>query len=226
MSSVERGEVWRVRHWQFLGHEPTGDRPVLVVSPSRFNTVNERRSQNRAIVVPLTSRGHDCETWWETTIGATGSTALPADVRTVRVADLSRRQCRTATELELENVLTIINTLILDEGEEDQSEFRRGDVWNVKLSDGNQAEVLVLHSNASNAMAMTMATTSKRRKRSGVVLPIESNTSLPGYSVLVSQVRSLSTECRFLDRVGRITARQVDEAGKMLIRLLSPVADT
>jgi mRNA-degrading endonuclease toxin of MazEF toxin-antitoxin module len=126
----------------------------------------------------------------------------------------------------LENVLTIIGTLILGEGEEDDSNFRRGDVWNVKLSGGNQAKVLILHSNAGNAMAMTMTTTNKRRNRSRLVLPIQSDTSLEGYSVLVSQVRSLSTECRFLDRVGRMTAREVDEAGRMLIRLLSPMADT
>ena len=226
MSSVERGEVWRVRRWQFLGHEPTGDRPVLVVTPSQFNSINESGGQNRAIVVPLTSRGHNSEIWWETTIGATGSTALPADIRTVRVADLSSRQCGKATDFELENVLAIINTLIFAEGEGNHSEFQRGDVWNVKLSDGNQAEALVLHSNANNAMAMTMATTSKSRKRSDLVLPIMSNTSPSGDSILVSQVRSLSTDCRFLNRVGRITAQQVDEAGNMLIRLLSPVAET
>ena len=225
MSSVERGEIWRVRGWQFVGHEATGDRPVLVVSPSRFNTINERGRRNRAIIVPLTGRGLDCKNWWETTIGASESTTLTADIRTVRVADLSRNQWDMATEGELEAVLTIINTLILGEVEEDQSEVRRGDVWNVKFGGGNQAEVLVLHFNPSNAMAMTMTTTNTRRKPSRLVLPVQSNTSLTGYSVLVSQVRSLSTEFRFLDRIGQITAGEVDKAAKMLIRLLSPTAD-
>ena len=225
MSSVERGEIWRVRQWQFVGHEATGNRPVLVVSPNRFNTLNERGRQNRAIIVPLTGRGHDCKSWWETTIGASGSTTLTSDIRTVRVSDLSRNQWDMATECELETVLTIITTLILGEVEEDQSGVRRGDVWNVKLSGGNESEVLVLHFNPSNDMAMTMATTNTRRKPSRLVLPVQSNTSLTGYSVLASQVRSLSTEFRFLNRIGQITAGEVDEAGKMLIRLLSPTAD-
>ena len=226
MSSVERGEVWHVRQWQFLGHEATGNRPVLVVSPSRFNAINMRRSQNRAIIVPLTGRGHDCKDWWETTIAATDSTALTADIRTVGVADLSRPEEGMATESELEAVLTILNALILGEFDEDQSEIRRGEVWSVKLSGGSEAEVLVLHFNPGNAMAMTMATTSKRRKKSRVVLPLQPNASLQGYSLLVSNVRSLSTECRFLERVGKVNPREVDKAGKMLIKLLSPVADT
>ena len=226
MNSVERGAVWWVSQWEYRGHEPAGNRPVLVMSHSWFNCLNATSNNNRAIIVPLTTRPHDCENWWETTIGATGSTALPADVRTVRVKDLPLVQCGLATKCEMEHLLTIMSALMLGEDENYLSTYRRGEVWNVSGSSGGEQEVLILHYNPGNDMAMTMACTDKRRSPSGLVLPIQSDTVLAGRSILVSHVRSLSTECRFLNRVGEINADEVDQAGKMFIKLLSPLSST
>ena len=225
MDSVERREVWRVSQCDYRGHESTGDRPVLAMSPAWFNRLNAANNHNRAIIVPLTNRPHDCAIWWETTIGATGSTALPADVRTVLVKDLSPTQCGLATKCEMENLLTIMSALIMGEDEHEHFEYRRGEVWNVKGGGGSEREVLVLHYNPGNAMAMTMACTNKPRDASNLVLPVQSDAVLAGYSILASHVRSLSTECRFLNRIGEMPADEVDEAGNIFIKLLSPLTN-
>jgi len=49
---VKRGDIWLVSLDPSLGHEQQGTRPVLVVSPDRFNSVTRL-----PIVVPITSGG-------------------------------------------------------------------------------------------------------------------------------------------------------------------------
>jgi mRNA-degrading endonuclease toxin of MazEF toxin-antitoxin module len=49
---VKRGDIYLVSLDPTLGHEQQGTRPVLVVSPDRFNTVTRV-----PIVVPITSGG-------------------------------------------------------------------------------------------------------------------------------------------------------------------------
>lgn len=49
---MKRGEIWLVSLDPTLGHEQQGTRPVLIVSPDRFNAVTRV-----PIVVPITSGG-------------------------------------------------------------------------------------------------------------------------------------------------------------------------
>ena len=46
---VKRGEIRRVRNWDFIGHEATGNRPCLIISPDWFN------SNGNVIIAPLTT---------------------------------------------------------------------------------------------------------------------------------------------------------------------------
>lgn len=49
---MKRGEIWLVSLDPTLGHEQQGKRPVLIVSPDRFNAMTKV-----PIVVPMTSGG-------------------------------------------------------------------------------------------------------------------------------------------------------------------------
>lgn len=49
---MKRGEIWLVSLDPTLGHEQQGTRPVLIVSPDRFNAVTRV-----PIVIPITSGG-------------------------------------------------------------------------------------------------------------------------------------------------------------------------
>ena len=53
---MRRGEIRRVRSWNYVGHEATGDRPCLIISPDWFN------STGNAIIAPLTTPGPNHET--------------------------------------------------------------------------------------------------------------------------------------------------------------------
>lgn len=49
---MKRGEIYMVSLDRTLGHEQRGHRPVLIVSPTRFN-----EATNLPVVVPVTSGG-------------------------------------------------------------------------------------------------------------------------------------------------------------------------
>lgn len=49
---MRRGEIWRVRLDPTAGHEQQGTRPVLIVSPRRFNELT-----GTPIVLPITTGG-------------------------------------------------------------------------------------------------------------------------------------------------------------------------
>ena len=72
---MRRGEIRRVHSWNYLGHEATGNRPCLIISPDWFN------STGNAIITPLTTPGPNHEHWWEIHITATDSTCLVPDIR-------------------------------------------------------------------------------------------------------------------------------------------------
>ena len=74
---MRRGEIRRVRSWNYVGHEATGNRPCLIISPDWFN------STGNAIIAPLTTPGPNHENWWEIHIRSTDSTCLAPDIRTV-----------------------------------------------------------------------------------------------------------------------------------------------
>jgi mRNA interferase ChpB len=54
---MERGEVWLVDLDPTAGHEQRGRRPVLIVSPTRFNAVTRV-----PIVLPITTGGNVART--------------------------------------------------------------------------------------------------------------------------------------------------------------------
>ena len=49
---MKRGEIWLVALDSAVGHEQTGSRPVLIVSPEAFN-----RATQVPVVLPITTRG-------------------------------------------------------------------------------------------------------------------------------------------------------------------------
>ena len=61
---MKRGEIRRVRNWDYVGHEATGNRPCLIISPDWFN------SNGNVIIAPLTTPGPNHEHWWEIHIGS------------------------------------------------------------------------------------------------------------------------------------------------------------
>lgn len=54
---MERGEIWLVSLDPIAGHEQSGKRPVLIVSPASFNKLTRL-----PVVVPVTSGGNFART--------------------------------------------------------------------------------------------------------------------------------------------------------------------
>jgi len=50
---MERGDIWLVSLDPTSGHEQQGTRPVLVISPGKFNRV-----MKTPVILPITSGGH------------------------------------------------------------------------------------------------------------------------------------------------------------------------
>lgn len=50
---MRRGEIWLVSLDPTAGHEQRGTRPVLIVSPARFNALTRT-----PVVLPITTGGH------------------------------------------------------------------------------------------------------------------------------------------------------------------------
>lgn len=96
---MKRGEIRRVRNWDYAGHEATGNRPCLIISPDWFN------SNGNVIIAPLTTPGPNHEHWWEVHIGSTDSTCLVPDARTVPTTALGPSVLGTATDYELEDAM-------------------------------------------------------------------------------------------------------------------------
>lgn len=49
---MKRGEIWLVSLDPTAGHEQQGRRPILIISPTKFNTLT-----GTPVVLPITSRG-------------------------------------------------------------------------------------------------------------------------------------------------------------------------
>ena len=201
---MRRGEIRRVRNWDYVGHEATGNRPCLIISPDWFN------STGNAIIAPLTTPGPNHENWWETHIRATDSTCLVPDIRTVPSRVLDSSVLGNATQYELDDVAFALYRLT--GGAEDSSDpnCNRGEVWIADLSamppdsDPVMAELLILHYNPANLMAMTAVVSHRLRRRSPIVVPLSPPTGLTGKSALLAQVRAISAEPRLVDLVGTV----------------------
>ena len=64
------------------------------------------------------------------------------------------------------------------------------------------AELLILHYNPGNLVAMTTFVTERPRKRSPLVFPLRSSRGLTGKSALLAQVRAISAHPRLVDLIG------------------------
>ena len=103
---MRKGEIRRVRNWDYVGHEATGNRPCLIISPDWFN------SNGNVIIAPLTTPGPNHEHWWEIHIRATDSTCLVPDIRTVPMMALEPSVLGNVTQYELDDVTFALYRLI------------------------------------------------------------------------------------------------------------------
>ena len=207
---MRRGEIRHARRWNYVGHEATGNRPCLIISPDWFN------SAGNAIIAPLTTPGPNHEHWWEIHIKSTDSTCLVPDIRTVPTTALGPTVLGNATQYELEDVTFALYHLIGGPEDTPDPNCNRGEVWTADLSavqpNSNPAiaELLILHYNPANLMAMTAFVTERLRGRSPLVFPIRSPMGLTGKSALLAQVRAISAEPRLVDLVGTVSQSDMD----------------
>ena len=200
---MRRGEIRRVRSWNYVGHEATGNRPCLIISPDWFN------STGNAIIAPLTTPGPNHEHWWEIHIRSTDSTCLAPDIRTAPATALAPSVLGNATQYELEDVTFALYRLTGGTEDTPDPNCNRGEVWTADLSamqpNSNPAiaELLILHYKPSpTSWRWTAFVTERPRRRSPLVFPIRSSTGLTGKSALLAQVRAISAHPRLVDLVG------------------------
>ena len=207
---MRKGEIRRVRNWDYVGHEATGNRPCLIISPDWFN------SNGNAIIAPLTTPGPNHEHWWEIHITSTDSTCLVPDIRTVPMMALGPSVLGNATQYELDDVTFALYRLIGGSEDIRDPDCNRGEVWIADLSamppdsDPVMAELLILHYNPANLMAMTALVTHRLRRRSPIVFPLSPPTGISGQSALLAQVRAISADPRLVDLVGTVSQSDMD----------------
>ena len=208
---MRKGEIRRVSNWNYVGHEASGNRPCLIISPDWFN------SNGNVVIAPLTTPGPNHEHWWETHIASTDSTCLVPDIRTVSATALDSSVLGNATQNELEDVVFALHRLIGGADDIPDPDCNRGEVWTANLSNRPSAsgiattELLILHYNPANLMAMTTIVTRKPRVTSPIVFPLSSSMGITAASVLLPQVRGISADQRLVKWVG--TASQSDMIG-------------
>ena len=208
---MKRGEIRRVGNWNYVGHEATGNRPCLIISPDWFN------STGNVIIAPLTTPGPNHERWWEIHIRSTDSTCLVPDIRTVSAKALGPTVLGNATQYELDDVRFALHRLIGGTEDTPDPNCNRGEVWTADLSAMQPnstpatAEFLILHYNPANLMAMTVFVAHRPRGSSPIVFPLFPPTIIAGQSALLAQVRAISADPRLMNLVGAIS--QSDMAG-------------
>ena len=208
---MKRGEIRRVRNWDYVGHEATGNRPCLIISPDWFN------SNGNVIIAPLTTPGPNHEHWWEIHIRSTDSTCLVPDIRTVPVTALGPSVLGTATDYELEDVTFALYRLIGGSEDTSHPDCNRGEIWTADLSAMQQnsnpviTELLILHYNPANLMAMTALVTNRPRRSSPIVFPLSPSTRSTGKAALLGQVRAISADPRLVDLVGTASQSEMTE---------------
>ena len=226
MTAIRRGEVRRAPKWHYAGHEATGDRPSLVISPNWFN------DGGFAIIAPLTTPNPNHGYWWEPYIRSTDSVCLVPDVRTVPVRTLGRPVEGHATPNEMDDVLSAFDHLTNGRGEMSDGSCNRGEVWRANLSeraeqgDRRIVEVLVLHYNSANCMAMTSIVSDRKRDPSPLVVEFHSSPRLRGRSALLGQMRPIATDHRLENRIGTVPRGEMNEATNKLRKFLKPPAPT
>ena len=208
---MRRGEIRRARNWNYIGHEATGNRPCLIISPDWFN------SNGHAIIAPLTTPGPNHENWWEIHIASTDSICLVPDVRTVPLTALGPSVIGRATQYELEGMAFALSRLTGGSEDTPDPYCNRGDVWEADLSDmqagsnPTTAALLVVHYNPVNLMAITLFVTDRPRNSSPIVFAFGSPTGLIGRSALLTQVRAISAQPRLVSLVCTVPQADIRE---------------
>ena len=227
MTTPQKGEIRRVATWNYVGHEATGGRPSLIISPNWFN------EQGIAVIAPLTTPGPNHENWWEPYIACTDSACLVPDTRTVSSKFLTTAVKGSANKDELEDVLSAFSRLTNGSDEMSDGDCNRGEVWEADLSNRDRRsqpdirELLILHYNSSNCMAMTAFVTSRKRNKSPIVAEIQSSTRLRGRFALLGQMRPVAAEERLLHRVGTVSRQEMSTISKKLNAFLKvPAVDS
>ena len=207
---MKRGEIRRVSNWDYVGHEATGNRPCLIISPDWFN------STGNVIIAPPTTPGPNHEHWWEIHIGSTDSTCLVPDIRTVPATALGPSVLGNATDYEFDDVTFALYRLIGGSEDIPDPDCNRGEVWIADLSamppdsDPVMTELLILHYNPANLMAMTAFVTHRLRRRAPIVFPLSPSTGISGQSALLAQVRAISADPRLVALVGTVSQSDMD----------------
>ena len=148
------------------------------------------------------------------------------DIRTVPETALGPSVLGNATQYELEDVTFALYRLIGGAEDTPDPNCNRGEVWTADLSavqpNSNPAiaELLILHYNPGNLMAMTAFVTERPRRRSPIVFPIRSSTGLTGKSALLAQVRAISAEPRLVDLVGTVPQSDMETVSGRFIALI------
>jgi len=108
---VKRGDIYLVSLDPILGHEQQGARPVLVVSPDRFNTLTRV-----PIVVPITSGGSFARTaGFAVTLTGAGTRTIGVvrcdQPRPLDLAARNSRKLESVPQNVLDDVLARLATL-------------------------------------------------------------------------------------------------------------------
>ena len=216
MTGMKTGEIRHTRRWR---HEASGNRPSLIISPEWFNETGN------AVIIPLTTPGPNHENWWEPQISSTNSSCLVPDIRTAPTSVLSRNATGMAAPEELEEILNAVDRLTNGREEMSDGQHNRSEVWEADLSDmrctdsGTMTEVLLMHHNPYNQMAITMLVSTRRRRKSPLVAEL---LSIQGRWALISQVRAIAVELRFGNKVGAASSNEMTTVYNKLRDFLGP----
>ena len=220
---VEQGEVRRASAWPFLGSEPSGERPVLIVSPSWFN------ANHNPIAIPLTSQWPNRAYPWQPYLPCTHSWVLIPAIKTVSV-HLGRSILGLASPDDLDNIAFHLSNLISPSESAWGLEASQGEVWEVDLlNPGNHphpVKALVLRYDNRNGMAMTLRVGNRRDGLLQLEIPVNSCTALAGQSVYVDRVWPLSFHDRFRTRVGWLSDAEMESVVESFQRLVAPSSTT
>ena len=226
MTDIRSGGIKRAPRWHYAGHEATGDHPSLVISPDWFN------DSGYAIIVPLTTPNPNHGYWWEPYISSTDSICLVPDARTVPVSTLDRIVEGQATPNEMDDVLSAFDYLTNGRHEMSGGSCNRGEVWRANLSERAEqggeriVEVLVLHYNSANCMAMTSIVSNRKRNPSSLVAEYHPSPRLRGRSALLGQVRPIATDHRMESRIGTVPHEEMNQVTTKLRKFLKPPEPT
>ena len=185
-----------------------------------------------AIIAPLTTPGPNHGYWWEPYISSTDSVCLVPDARTMPVRTLGRSVEGHATPDEMDDVLSAFDHLTDEREEMSDGSCNRGEVWEANFSDRAEqgdkriVEVLVLHYNTANCMAMASIVSDRKRNPSPLVVGFHSSHRLRGRSALLGQVRPVATDHRLESRIGTVPRGEMSEATNKLRMFRKPSAPT